>query len=356
MEEVYFYQLIMESTWTPVNNGLTNTDINALAINGSDIFAGTDIGVFLSTDTGATWTPVNYGLPDKSTVWSLAVYGEYIFAGINGGGVYLSTNNGGTWNKDTIGLPGNTTVNSFAINGSDIYAATAGGAVFIATANGGKWFPLDTGLINNVSSLVINSGGIVFAGTEGGGVFLSFYNGGSWYAENTGLSNISVSSLAINGSNVFAGTNGGGMFLSSDTLLSWSAANTGLPNSATIYCLSVSGGNIFAGINGEGVWKRSLSDILGINQLQGNKSDVSINVSPNPVSQSSVISYQLSAKSYATLSIYDLTGRKVTTLVYEVKEKGQYSLKYNADELKNGLYFVKLSTDIGTKVAKFVKN
>ena len=41
------------ASWTAVNNGLTNPDINTLAINGTNIFAGTNEGVFLSTNNGA---------------------------------------------------------------------------------------------------------------------------------------------------------------------------------------------------------------------------------------------------------------------------------------------------------------
>src|SRR5438046_8385482 len=45
------------ATWTPVNTGLTSTDIHALATNSAgDLFAGTFGGAFRSTDNGDTWT------------------------------------------------------------------------------------------------------------------------------------------------------------------------------------------------------------------------------------------------------------------------------------------------------------
>ena len=60
-------------TWTGVSNGMTDTNVRALAINSaSHIFAGTFSGVFRSTDNGDSWIPVNSGL-EFALVMSLAV-------------------------------------------------------------------------------------------------------------------------------------------------------------------------------------------------------------------------------------------------------------------------------------------
>ena len=83
-------------TWTPINNGLTATDIRALATNtAGDLFAGTFGGVFRSTDDGDTWAPVNNGL-EYPFIISLAINSSGdIFAGtFEGGGIYRSTDNG----------------------------------------------------------------------------------------------------------------------------------------------------------------------------------------------------------------------------------------------------------------------
>mgnify|MGYP002382008771 CR=1 FL=1 len=56
--------------WTV--RGLTNQFVNALAGNGSTVYAGTNGGVFRSGDGGANWTAVNSGLT-RSQVLSLAV-------------------------------------------------------------------------------------------------------------------------------------------------------------------------------------------------------------------------------------------------------------------------------------------
>ncbi|MEI6820316.1 MAG: T9SS type A sorting domain-containing protein [Bacteroidota bacterium] len=96
-----------------------NFEVNSLAINGNNIFVGTDNGVFLSTNNGAYWTPVNNGLTDTN-VFSLAIKGDTIFAATENG-VYLSTDNGNSWNF--IGLAG-FSVNSIAICGNTLLAGT----------------------------------------------------------------------------------------------------------------------------------------------------------------------------------------------------------------------------------------
>ena len=83
-------------------------------MSGSNIFAGTDGGVYLSTNNGTSWTAENTGLGNQS-VSSLAMSGSNIFAGTYGG-VFLSTNNGTSWTVDTAGM-GYPLVSSLAVSG-----------------------------------------------------------------------------------------------------------------------------------------------------------------------------------------------------------------------------------------------
>ena len=60
---------------------------------------------------------------------------------------------------------------------------------------------------------------------------------------------------------------------------------------------------------------------------------------PNPFNQLSVISYQLSEKEFVKLSIYDLMGKEVTTLVNEINTPGNYEVLFDASGLNAGVYF-----------------
>ena len=63
---------------------------------------------------------------------------------------------------------------------------------------------------------------------------------------------------------------------------------------------------------------------------------------PNPFEYSTEIRYVLKASAFITLSIYDLSGRKIQTLVNEFQTGGEYTLVWDASHLNKGLYFCQL--------------
>ena len=73
-----------------VNNGLTNLVVLSLALNSNGhIFAGTQRGVFRSTNNGDTW--VNTGLMMPNEAYSLALDSNgHIFVGTYSGRVFRS--------------------------------------------------------------------------------------------------------------------------------------------------------------------------------------------------------------------------------------------------------------------------
>ncbi|MEO7310897.1 MAG: hypothetical protein ABIX01_10905, partial [Chitinophagaceae bacterium] len=53
-------------TWTAASSGIPQVPVNAFLVdpaNSNNLYAGTDIGVYVSTDAGATWVPFGTGLP-----------------------------------------------------------------------------------------------------------------------------------------------------------------------------------------------------------------------------------------------------------------------------------------------------
>lgn len=65
---------------------------------------------------------------------------------------------------------------------------------------------------------------------------------------------------------------------------------------------------------------------------------------PNPFNPTTVIEYGVPEQSAVTLSVYNLLGQQVTTLVDEQKAAGSYEVSFNAAELNlsSGLYLYKL--------------
>ncbi|MFA5034092.1 MAG: T9SS type A sorting domain-containing protein [bacterium] len=76
-----------------------------------------------------------------------------------------------------------------------------------------------------------------------------------------------------------------------------------------------------------------------------------INVSSNPFIKSTLLRYNLPIKSRVSLTIYDVCGRTIKTLINELKPAGSYSIPLSATDLKTGIYFVRLTAD-NTKLTK----
>jgi len=75
---------------------------------------------------------------------------------------------------------------------------------------------------------------------------------------------------------------------------------------------------------------------------------------PNPFRSGTVISYQLSVYCNTELSIYDLMGRKVETLVKERQQPGRYDVKWDAEGVKPGICFCELRTGHNRQLMKMI--
>lgn len=63
---------------------------------------------------------------------------------------------------------------------------------------------------------------------------------------------------------------------------------------------------------------------------------------PNPFNPITTISYHLPKSSFIKLSIYDIKGKLVKTLVNEKKGAGSYSIEWNAENISSGIYFYQI--------------
>ncbi len=75
---------------------------------------------------------------------------------------------------------------------------------------------------------------------------------------------------------------------------------------------------------------------------------------PNPFNPSTVIEYKLPEKSKVVLSVYDIIGNKVATLVNGVKEAGIHSVQFDAANLASGVYFYRLTTNNNSFIKKML--
>ena len=294
--------------------------------------------MFLSSDDGNFWITAGSGLTNYS-VKALAVCGSDIFAGTNGNGIFITTDNGSSWTPVNNGLA-NSYVRALAVSGSNIFAGTRDG-VFLSTTNGSNWTSVSSGLgslSSDVGALIVTPSGI-FAGTDG--VYRSTNNGTNWIAAKSGLPLMSsFTAFAFYGSRIFVAAYNNGVYLSTNNGSNWSSVKTGLTN-FEISSLAVNGTNLLTGTNGSGVWIRPLSEMTSAKELQpGMIPGFSLSQNyPNPFNPSTTISFNLKENSSVTIDIYNVPGNRVRQLNFGQLNPGTYSRSIDMSQLAGGIYF-----------------
>jgi len=66
---------------------------------------------------------------------------------------------------------------------------------------------------------------------------------------------------------------------------------------------------------------------------------------PNPFNPSTNIAFSIKEQSRVTLKVYDILGKEVASLINEVKQPGNYSVRFDGSNLPSGLYLYKLTSN-----------
>ncbi len=349
------------TNWTAINSGLSNFEITSLAVSEPNIFTGTfEGGIFASSNDGANWIQANLGITDPH-IYSLAVSGANIYAGTMSGGAFISSNSGSSWTSINNGLT-NLWVMNFAFSGTNMFAATWGGGVFLSTNGGNSWTAVNSGLpeILFIKPLAV-LGTKIIAGTIGEGVYITTNNGSNWSL--SGLTGSDILSLIVSGTNIFAGLHAEGVYFTSNNGANWISKNQGFPFTPDVYAMITANNYIFSNYyylgNSGPVYRRSYSEIIGIKNIT---SEIPMSFSlgqnyPNPFNPTTNIKFALPKSSIVKITVFDITGKEIETLVNEQLQAGTYETKWNASNYPSGVYFYKLTTDgfIETKRMLMIK-
>jgi hypothetical protein len=75
---------------------------------------------------------------------------------------------------------------------------------------------------------------------------------------------------------------------------------------------------------------------------------------PNPFKESSTIAYRVKESQHVTLTVWDLSGKRIATLADGVHEPGYYEQSLTAEGLPSGPYFARLKTTQGIQSHRMV--
>ena len=396
-----FHSTVFKSTdngnsWVRSGNGLppNTTFIDGMGIIGDNVVAGTDNGLFYSTDQGDSWHPA--AAPTNS-VGSITTGGGYIYALEDFVGIFISAD-GISWSQVAIVSGKVLKISAFD---TYLYAGTAFNGAFYSPDHGLDFYPCQ-GFPNGSSVFGLGpvGSGIVLAGTDTypSSIYVSYDNGMSFapYIEGWGQ-NISAEFFAVSDSFMFAATDYDGVWrrllpgitpveLASFTaevnngnvLLNWTTATEKNNEGFELERRSAEGG----GHSGNAEWEKigfiegngtttqpHTYSYLDKNFSSGkysyrlkqidfdgsfqysNSAEVSVETPevfaleqnyPNPFNPTTSIHFQIPKPGLVSLKVYDVLGKEVATLVNEQKDQGSYSVDFDASELASGVYVYQL--------------
>lgn len=136
-----FYSDDRGESWHPSNKGLTDSNIRVLYNSNGFIFAGTDIGLFMSGDGGTSWAALLGGLQINDMtlqINSIASTKKELFVATNKG--VLRTNDLG---KNWSWVFSQAAISSLACDGPDLYMLDFSGKVYKARKENYVWIKAD---------------------------------------------------------------------------------------------------------------------------------------------------------------------------------------------------------------------
>src|ERR1051325_9450860 len=347
-----------ESSWITVRGNLKDSSSQPTALYVSDpVLLERDYpvaGLERSGDNGASWTGAGGGLASFSTVGAIVSSGSALLAA--DGRVQKSTDGGATWSQVDTAVTGFVSFGGLERVGSTVYAYGLG--IIKSTDDGATWIRADSGIAAffGIAGFTSVGSNLFIGGGYPNAVYKSTDAGGHWSKVTALPSSGATSQLLGLGNNLFACSPNNGIFISTNLGTSWTKISTGLPYSNYQYSLSIQNGWMFAGTSGNSVWKRPLSDVSGVEEVAGLlPAHFSLEQNyPNPFNPSTRFRFRLAEPGFVKLSVVDVLGREVATLVHEQLHAGTYQADWNAGALSTGVYYYRLEQGPSSAVRKML--
>lgn len=323
-----------------------------------------------SNNRGVSWSDVSPpGAGNGNNYCFAAPYiacrsnSNVMYAG--GTSIYRSVNGATSWQGPYGSFNGAKvlSIDASATNTDTVYCGTipvtsGPNATVWKTINGTTWvdvggsalpnrYPIDIHVNPNNSADVY----VTFGGFGTGHVYRSANGGVTWQNISGNLPDVPHQSVVIDPlypQNIYVG-NDLGVYVTTNNGVNWYEFRTGMPYALVFDLVIVyPNRNIRAVTHGNGIYQRSLiQNPVGINPL-GNEIPKEFKLSqnyPNPFNPSTKIRFAVAKQSDVKITVYDISGRLVTTLVNERLKPANYEIKFDGKDLSSGAYFYKLEAD-----------
>jgi hypothetical protein len=164
---------------------------------------------------------------------------------------------------------------------------------------------------------------------------------------------------------IFVGTSENGIYISTDNGNTWTNHSSGLTDLSIGVVAVLSNGYAFAAGNDTRLY-RSVLPTVSV-RVKDNNTPTAFLLEqnyPNPFNPSTTIEYSIPERMMVQIHVFDILGRKISTLINEVKEAGNYKIEFSAEGgytsggntgyLPSGIYFYRIKTDKFIQTKKFL--
>ncbi len=299
--------------------------------------------VLKTTDAGTQWIDVTKGsipacrscyFTSADTGWIVTRFGYIIH----------TTDGGQTLNEQASNVSFDLR-SVFFTNVSTGWVVGTGDTILHTTDGGENWLPQATGTPSLRSVYFINSDTGWAVGLNG--VILSTTDGGeNWFSQ---TSNVSVLLNDIHFINETTGwiVGANGIILKTiDGGTTWGQQLSNTSVALQSVCMIDDQTGFATGLNGTILFTKDgggeIINALKQSVLKIPKSIRLYQNYPNPFNPTTMINYQLPMTGSVELSIFNLLGQKVTTLVNERKRAGHHKVEWDASGYSSGIYLYQL--------------
>ncbi len=362
-------------TWTEIAGGLEEdyAPVMGMVIVG-DWFIMSRFGFdelnFRSHFDGYEWSPWELIAYQDDNIYSFAVIGETLFAVLAGGTVQRSDDFGTSWTPVTA--PGGNQVWKIFAHQGRLFATeqvAESGMIYRSDDLGASWVPIGGGLGSSyICSQILWQGRLLICVYHWGGVG-SFWSstdfGDSWDLVTTLPTTYNINGMAISHDGRLAiGASSGypnlaSIWLSHD-LVDWEDYTGDLPQGSWPFNDLVSQDGWFFKSGGSVTkYRAPHPDVTAVEDDAANAPALALTAHPNPFNPKTTLRFALDEASHVDLGVYDLSGRRVATIVRGAMPGGAQEISWDAcDEagrpLASGVYLARLHTRTANRSLRVV--
>jgi photosystem II stability/assembly factor-like uncharacterized protein len=348
------------STWNPLTlpSGITTMSAMCFTDPVKGVMVGANGKINYTTDGGKTWTGFTIG---TARYWGVDIKGSIGYAGNSSGTVVRTTNGGASWT--TYSSVGSKYIYSVdVLNDSVAYISTGlqENSIYKTTNSGLTWDPMFTSGTASLFSVKFANDSIGFAAGQKGQIYYTVDRGVTWTQV---PSDTNYDYFCIDITNypdgIISGTSGrltGFSMVNNEPVLYDIPSGT----QSSLFSISASrhqngvGYSIYAaGENGNILRHYSpLTSVPGVAKSPANF--VLEQNFPNPFNPSTTIRFTTERNDRVSIVVFDMLGRRVTTLADREFDAGTHSVTWNAESAANGIYYYTMRNSVSSETRKAV--